>query len=120
VAAAAARELAEETGLCVPAGDLRYAAELTFVFPYKPEWGMVVHAFLTTAWEGEVAESDEVIPRWFPVEAIPYDSMWQDCRHWLPRVLAGERLRAHFSFAADNETVASASITTIGDADEHR
>jgi 8-oxo-dGTP diphosphatase len=36
--------------------------------------------------------------------------MWDDARHWLPRVLAGERLRATFSYEADCETVASARI----------
>jgi 8-oxo-dGTP diphosphatase len=50
-------------------------------------------------------ESEEMIPEWFPVSGIPYDEMWQDGPHWLPRVLAGDRLCARFVFAADNETV---------------
>ena len=36
--------------------------------------------------------------------------MWDDARYWLPRVLAGERLRATFTYAADCETVAEATL----------
>jgi len=39
--------------------------------------------------------------------------MWDDGKHWLPRILAGERLRAVFSYAPDNETVATATITPL-------
>jgi hypothetical protein len=31
--------------------------------------------------------------------------MWQDNAHWLPRILAGERVRAVFTFLSDNETI---------------
>ena len=36
--------------------------------------------------------------------------MWDDARYWLPRVLAGERVRATFSYADDCETVARVSV----------
>jgi 8-oxo-dGTP diphosphatase len=39
--------------------------------------------------------------------------MWDDARHWLPRVLAGERLRATFSYADDCETVATARVEPV-------
>jgi 8-oxo-dGTP diphosphatase len=39
--------------------------------------------------------------------------MWDDARYWLPRVLAGERLSATFSYAADCETVATADLTVV-------
>ena len=48
-----------------------------------------------------------------PVTALPFDRMWDDGRHWLPRVLAGERLRATFSYAPDRETVAESAITPL-------
>jgi hypothetical protein len=31
--------------------------------------------------------------------------MWQDNAHWLPRVLAGERVRAVYTYGEDNETI---------------
>ena len=72
---------------------------------------MDVTVFTSADWSGEAAESDEIRPQWFPVTALPLDRMWDDGRHWLPRVLAGERLRAVFSYAPDNETVATSTIT---------
>jgi 8-oxo-dGTP pyrophosphatase MutT (NUDIX family) len=105
IAMAAIREMAEEAGVRVLERDLTQVAHLTFVFPEEPDWNQVVHAFLSTVWEGEPAESREMSPSWFPVEDIPFDRMWQDDAHWLSRVLAGERLRGHFTFKGDNETI---------------
>jgi ADP-ribose pyrophosphatase YjhB (NUDIX family) len=105
VAAAAVRELEEEVGVRVAEEDLDYVARLDFVFPRRPAWGQRVHAYLATRWQGEPGEGDEMVPVWFDPAALPYERMWQDGAHWLPRVLAGERVRARFVFAADNETV---------------
>jgi 8-oxo-dGTP diphosphatase len=69
--------------------------------------------FTTADWVGEAAESEEISPRWFPVAALPFDRMWQDAPHWLPRVLSGERLTATFTYADDNETIATASIAAL-------
>jgi 8-oxo-dGTP diphosphatase len=112
-AAAAAREVKEETGIRVPQDALLEAAQLTFLFPARPSWDMDVAIFTSADWSGEAAESTEIRPQWFPVAALPLDRMWSDGRQWLPRVLAGERLRATFSYAPDNETVAAAAITPL-------
>ena len=107
---AAVRELREETGVQVSEQDLRRMAHLTFVFPVKPEWDQVVHVFLARQWEGEPAESAEMRPAWYRVSEIPFESMWQDDPHWLPRVLAGQRIQAWFTFGDDNETVVEARV----------
>jgi hypothetical protein len=39
--------------------------------------------------------------------------MWQDAGQWLPRVLAGERLSAEFTYAEDNESIAAATISPL-------
>jgi len=41
---------------------------------------------------------------------IPFEHMWRDNLYWLPRILAGERIRASFTFGEDNETVAALEI----------
>lgn len=113
-AEAAVREAKEESGVCVAPGSLRAAAaRLTFCFPAQPTWDMDVEVFATSDWTGEPADSEEITPRWFPIAALPFGEMWDDAPLWLPRVLAGERLRATFSYAGDNETVATAAITPL-------
>ena len=107
---ATVRELKEETGVQVSEQDLRRMAHLTFAFPAKPEWDQVVHVFLARQWEGEPAESAEMRPAWYSVSEIPFESMWQDDPHWLPLILRGKRIRARFTFQADNETVDQVEI----------
>jgi 8-oxo-dGTP diphosphatase len=107
---AAAREVKEEAGLTVDAAALTEVAGITFLFPERPRWDMTVNVFTTTEWDGEVTETAEITPQWFPVTALPLAGMWDDARYWLPRILAGERLRATFTYEADCETVASALI----------
>ena len=109
-AEAAAREVKEESGIHVSPAALTEAAHLTFLFPARPDWDMTVAIFTAGTWSGDPAETEEIRPEWFPVAALPYDQMWDDAPRWLPRVLSGERLRAAFSYAPDNETVASASV----------
>jgi len=103
---AAVRELFEETGVTITEDALDYSAELTFVFPVKPKWNRVVHVFLVREFEGEPQESNELEPRWFPVDDLPLKDMWGDDEYWLEDVLAGKKLRGKFTFAVDNETVA--------------
>jgi len=107
LAHAAARELEEEVGLTARPADLWPAARLDFRFPRRPTWGTVMHVFLLWDWEGTAEAGLEIEPAWYPVAAIPYGRMWADTAHWLPRVLAGERVLGRFVFAADNETVES-------------
>jgi 8-oxo-dGTP diphosphatase len=112
-AEAAAREVKEEADLCVAAGALLQGAHITFRFPARPSWDMDVAVFTANCWSGAAAETDEIRPEWFAVSGLPYDRMWQDARHWLPRVLDGERLRAFFTYADDCETLAAQAITPL-------
>ncbi|MGD0706179.1 MAG: 8-oxo-dGTP diphosphatase [Trebonia sp.] len=112
-AQAAAREVTEESGLQVAADSLRAAAHITFLFPTCPAWDMTVEVFTTATWRGEAAETEEIRPHWYPVADLPFDRMWDDGRLWVPRVLAGERLRATFSYAADCATVAEAAVASL-------
>ena len=74
---------------------------------------MTVNVFTSADWAGQATESAEIIPQWFPVSALPLELMWDDGRYWLPRVLAGERLRAVFTYADDCETVKAADIEPL-------
>jgi mutator protein MutT len=63
---------------------------------------MFVHAFITTEWEGEPLESDEMAPKWFAKTDIPFSSMWQDDPHWIPHVLEGKKIVGAFTFDQAN------------------
>jgi 8-oxo-dGTP diphosphatase len=107
--AAAVREVWEESGLLVPADSLQRMASIEFRFPVRPSWDQTAEVFVTWVYQGDAEESDEVAPRWFGEHELPLSLMWDDAKHWLPLVLAGERVDALITFADDCATVASIS-----------
>lgn len=110
---AAVREIREECGLEVSPADLIPAGRLLFYFPARPEFDHDAHVFRASRWLGAPRESEEMRPEWFPLDAIPYDRMWQDDAHWLPLVLGGAHVEAEFTFADDNETVSRFTLRRI-------
>lgn len=99
---AAKRELFEELG--VKAKKLSDVAEIKFNFKDKPEWNQNVHVFLCTDWENQPQESEEMKPKWFKVENIPYDEMWPADRTFIPLILDGKNIKATFSLV-DNKII---------------
>lgn len=108
--AAVVREIAEETGVSVDPEGLREVGWITYRFPHRPAWNQDATVFTVSRWTGEPAESDEIAPDWYAVGALPLDRMWDDARHWLPRILAGERLDVAAVFGPDNATVAEITV----------
>jgi 8-oxo-dGTP diphosphatase len=104
---AAAREVAEESSLVVSPDGLEHRASIEFRFPWRPSWDQTAEVYVTTSFEGEPAESDEIAPRWFAEDDLPLRQMWDDARYWLPRVLAGQHVAVTITFARDCATVAS-------------
>ena len=96
----ALRELEEESGL-VPER-MEWRAQLLFTFRDSGKL-MRVHVFAAEGFAGEPVETEEMAPRWFDVDAIPYAEMWHDDTFWLPRFLAGERFEGWFAYAAGGE-----------------
>ena len=108
---AAIRECQEE--ISVTPEDLSKAAELTFYFPKtKPEWDQKVTVYLCNQWQGSPKETEEMAPKWFSVEDIPYQKMWADDKFWLPKVLEGDCIEADFYFD-DNNAVIKQKVKTI-------
>lgn len=95
---AAVRETKEEVGLDTE--NLRYAGELYFHFTDGLKLKGTV--FLTESFDGELIETIEADPFWCKISEIPWDKMWEDDFHWLPRALKGELFRGHFIFDGDD------------------
>jgi 8-oxo-dGTP diphosphatase len=95
--ACAIRETQEELRV-TPTG-VSAAGELRFQF----RDGLAIHGYVFTAsgCEGSAQETDEAVPRWTPLGAIPFARMWQDDEIWFPLMLAGRRFAGRFLFDGD-------------------
>lgn len=84
---AAIREVREEVGLDVK--ELRPGGYLIFDMD---EWIAECYVFVTEVFTGEPIETEEMAPKWFPQDQMPYDKMWESDRTWIPHLLAGNEL----------------------------
>jgi 8-oxo-dGTP pyrophosphatase MutT (NUDIX family) len=57
-----------------------------------------VNVYTADSWKGSPSESDEMSPRWFGINEIPFDQMWSDDRFWLSDALNGKYVEASFMF----------------------
>ena len=94
---AAARELKEECCLRVRAGDLKNIAHLEFTFEGQPML-MDVRVFSTNIFEGIPKETEEMKPKWFKHDGIPFEEMWLDDKIWFPYMLQGKKFFGTFHY----------------------
>lgn len=114
---AAIRELREETTIKTDVRDLERVALITFLF--EDGRRLEVHTFFVTQWEGVIAETEEMrTPTWYSFDTIPYEQMWADDIHWLPRALAGERVRGWVSFDATEAHIKEMEWKTVNSFDD--
>jgi len=97
---AAIRELYEESGL--QANKLSKRGILYFDFVDDNEH-LEVHLFKIEGYNGEIIESEEMKPKWFDIDKLPYDKMWPDDIHWLPLFLEGHQFEGFFEFDEDHK-----------------
>jgi 8-oxo-dGTP diphosphatase len=95
--ACAVRETEEE--LCVTPSGVRKLGELRFQF--TDGLSILGHVFSATGCAGVARETDEAVPLWTKLDAIPYDEMWADDRLWLPWLLEGRRFSGRMIFDGD-------------------
>ncbi|XP_015788115.1 7,8-dihydro-8-oxoguanine triphosphatase-like isoform X2 [Tetranychus urticae] len=56
------------------------------------------HVFQVPKFSGNPTESDEMKPKWFPIDSIPYDQMWRDFQYWWPYFRKGQLFSAFFMY----------------------
>ncbi len=97
---AARREVFEECGLNILS--LEERAVIKFAWNNNND-KFEVHVFQALKFEGQVEESEEMIPEWFDLDKIPYDKMWPDNKLWWPLFLAGKKIKASFLYGEKNK-----------------
>jgi 8-oxo-dGTP pyrophosphatase MutT (NUDIX family) len=100
------REVFEETGLRVK--NLFKHGVINFHFEGKKRFDVIVHLFSTKDFEGEIGVKEETDAdgvkwpaeevKWFDIEKIPFDEMWEDDSLWMGLVLKGRRFDSEFYF----------------------
>ena len=91
----AKREIKEEVGLDV--SELIEAGQIEFEYLGKDQI-VEVHFYKILDFSGEPTESEEMKPKWFEVDSLPFVDMWPDDRYWMPMFLSGEKFKGKFKF----------------------
>lgn len=100
----AIRETREEVGI-IPHG---VESKGVLHFQFKDGYSLHCTVFTASGFSGDLIETDEALPIWTRLEAIPYDEMWADDTHWLPGMIAGGVFRGFFHF--DGEEMLSKEL----------
>lgn len=87
------REVFEEAGVGIK--NPVKVGIIEFTFQNSPEI-LEVHIYRAEKFSGEPAESDEMKPKWFQIDEIPFDKMWSCDKLWLPLLLAGKKFKGKF------------------------
>jgi mutator protein MutT len=102
---AAIREVREE--LEVEIKNPEEVAVMEFLFKDNPEFNSTSHVYFVTEWEGEPTETEEMRPKWFKVNEIPTDQMWDSDKEWIPVILSGERIEGRYLFDSEGKVIHS-------------
>lgn len=104
------REVREETGITIK--NIKKMAELEFVFVGNEEANNYTHVFICYNWEGEPEDKGEGELRWFKIEDMPLDKMWDDDKYWLKPLLRGEYMHRRFYFNKEGRVLKYKDIET--------
>jgi 8-oxo-dGTP diphosphatase len=109
--ACAIREVFEETRLIVT--DPKQVGKIYFYNNGQrsnPVW--TVHVFLSSRFDGVPIDGREGHLKWFGTDALPFDEMWEDDRHWYQLALGGTRFEGWFYYSGDFEKLIDHKIET--------
>lgn len=105
------RETQEEIGVTPTV--YQKVADIRFDEYFKGEPTIMhVHVFVASEWAGEPVETEEMAPKWFAENEIPYEKMWSDDPYWLPSVVEGKKLSADFKLD-ENDAIVSHEVKEV-------
>jgi len=90
----AVREAMEEMHAGIK--NLKKLGILIFYDVYAEDWKVYV---FRAEIEGEPKESEESKPKWFHINDIPYEQMWEDDKYWMPLVINELKFNGEFWFS---------------------
>ncbi len=95
---AAIRETQEE--LLITPHAPRKLGELQFSMSDHPD--ILCHVYRSDDFSGTPTETDEAVPVWVALDAIPYHRMWEDDWHWLPLLVREQTFLGRFVFEVES------------------
>ncbi len=94
------RETQEEIG--VTPTNFTKMATITFdEWVNNEEKQVIMNVFVAQSYMGKMR------PKWFNLNDIPYEKMFEDDKIWLPEVLKGNKLNAQFVFDKEFKMISS-------------
>ncbi len=102
------RELKEESN--VKAIEFKERAVIKFFFQ-GTDFEVEMHVFEVTKYKGEPIETEEMRPRWFLKNKIPYDKMWPADRKWMPLFFEGKNFKGKAVFDGKTKKFISADFS---------
>jgi 8-oxo-dGTP diphosphatase len=110
---AAIREVYEETQIKAKKENLKKVGKIDFVFPCNGNFNHQAYVYFIEDWEGTPKETEEMTCKWFDIDQIPFEKMWDADKHWMPFVLDNKKIDAYFEFNSDNSTINNYKINII-------
>jgi 8-oxo-dGTP diphosphatase/2-hydroxy-dATP diphosphatase len=113
---ATVREMREEAGVGIR--KMNRSGIIEFEYQGNNPEIMEVHIFRVREFEGIPTESEEMKPKWFHVDEIPFEEMWPDDKHWIPLFLQGKKFRGKFFFDK-TDNIVEYKLSEVEDGNEN-
>ena len=87
------RETREELEVELDPASLELVAVIDFYTGSEIDFR--VYVYRAKILSGEIHETADMIPKWYPLDDLPFARMYEADRHWLPKALRGEKFNAN-------------------------
>ena len=98
----AVREVSEELNVVMV--NPRKVGEILFETEGDDKECIVSYVFIADKWKGDPSETEEMNPKWFKINEIPYNEMWTDDKEWFKELLKGNKFEARYIFSKDDDS----------------
>jgi ADP-ribose pyrophosphatase YjhB (NUDIX family) len=104
------REIKEESNLDIAKEACKELGSVDFYFDDKAEWDQRVIIYCVDDFVGEPEETEEMMPKWFSIDEIPYNEMWKGDDQWIPYVMENKHFTGEIHFSESGEKLVSCVV----------